>query len=93
MGGNTPGKQMKLDFNYKRQSLFTRYSQFDAYESHGSTPFYMAFESGDEGYAHGVYVQNANAMEVETHPAPGMVFRTVGGIIDLYRMLVSDGSL
>ena len=82
LGGNNPSKKLKLDFNYARQSLWSRFSQFEAYEAHGSTPFYLGFCKDNTAF--GVYFQNANAMEVETQPAPGMVFRTTGGIVDIY---------
>ena len=33
--------------------------------------------------AHGVLILNSNAMEVETGPGPHLVYRTIGGQIDL----------
>lgn len=37
-----------------------------------------------DGNAHGVLLLNSNAQEVETGPAPHLVYRTTGGILDLY---------
>ncbi|CAL2041468.1 unnamed protein product, partial [Caenorhabditis brenneri] len=48
---------------------------------YGAHPFYMCIES--DGKAHGVFILNSNAQEVETGPGPHLVYRTIGGRIDM----------
>ncbi|WAQ96934.1 LYAG-like protein [Mya arenaria] len=48
----------------------------------------MAFWARDEPPsnhdAHGVFLVNSNAMEVEVTPEPSVIYRTTGGILDFY---------
>ncbi|VDM72971.1 unnamed protein product, partial [Strongylus vulgaris] len=37
-----------------------------------------------DGNAHGVFVLNTNAQEVTTAPGPTLIYRTIGGNLDLY---------
>lgn len=48
---------------------------------YGVHPFYMCLES--DGKAHGVFILNSNAQEVETGPGPHLVYRTIGGRLDM----------
>uniref|UniRef100_A0A915AP98 P-type domain-containing protein n=1 Tax=Parascaris univalens TaxID=6257 RepID=A0A915AP98_PARUN len=48
----------------------------------GVYPFYMALEL--DGKAHGVLFLNSNPQEITTSPAPHIVYRTIGGILDIY---------
>ncbi|PIC36194.1 hypothetical protein B9Z55_015280 [Caenorhabditis nigoni] len=48
---------------------------------YGVHPFYMCIES--DGKAHGVFILNSNAQEVETGPGPHLLYRTIGGRIDM----------
>ncbi|KAK2718438.1 hypothetical protein QYM36_005675, partial [Artemia franciscana] len=52
---------------------------------YGTQPYYTGLEPN--GDAHGVLILNSNAQEVTMTPAPGMVYRTIGGILDLYFFL------
>ncbi|KAK7068401.1 hypothetical protein SK128_024681, partial [Halocaridina rubra] len=52
---------------------------------YGSHPFYMVMEPN--GYAHGVFLHNSNAMDVVLQPSPALTFRTIGGILDIYVFL------
>ncbi|GMR46246.1 hypothetical protein PMAYCL1PPCAC_16441, partial [Pristionchus mayeri] len=75
---------------------FTRYTSWGMYARdegpnsqgldtknlYGVHPFYLMMESN--GAAHGVLFLNANAQEVDVIPAPGYVYRTIGGILDIY---------
>ncbi|PIO54829.1 hypothetical protein TELCIR_23797, partial [Teladorsagia circumcincta] len=45
-------------------------------------PFYMILEP--DGKAHGVLIFNSNAQEVTTAPGPALIYRTIGGNLDLY---------
>ncbi len=45
-------------------------------------PFYLCMEP--DGNAHGVFFLNSNAQEVTLGPAPSLVYRTIGGQLDLF---------
>uniref|UniRef100_A0A914CJR4 Glycoside hydrolase family 31 TIM barrel domain-containing protein n=1 Tax=Acrobeloides nanus TaxID=290746 RepID=A0A914CJR4_9BILA len=45
-------------------------------------PFYLGLEP--DGKAHGVFIFNSNAQEVTLGPAPHMVYRTIGGQLELF---------
>ncbi|KHJ86797.1 glycosyl hydrolase, family 31, partial [Oesophagostomum dentatum] len=47
-----------------------------------SIRFYMVVEP--DGNAHGVLILNSNAQEVTTAPGPALIYRTIGGNLDLY---------
>ncbi|VDK53193.1 unnamed protein product, partial [Cylicostephanus goldi] len=49
---------------------------------YGVHPFYMIMEP--DGNAHGVLILNSNAQEVTTAPGPALIYRTIGGNLDLY---------
>lgn len=49
---------------------------------YGVHPFYLAIES--DFRAHGVFIWNSNAQEITTGPAPHLIYRTIGGLIDIY---------
>lgn len=49
--------------------------------SHSSHPFYMNFEGN--GSVHGVYLHNSAPLEIGFHPVPAIVFRALGGSLDL----------
>ena len=44
----------------------------------------------EDGNTHGVLFLNSNAQDVTLTPAPGLVYRTIGGIIDIYFFLGPD---
>lgn len=48
----------------------------------GVHPFYLGLEK--DGSAHGVFIFNSNAQEVTTGPAPHLVYRTIGGQLELF---------
>lgn len=49
---------------------------------YGVHPFYLNIERDNN--AHGVFLLNSNAMEVEVQPAPSLTYRTTGGVLDFY---------
>uniref|UniRef100_A0A0N5AMQ5 Maltase n=1 Tax=Syphacia muris TaxID=451379 RepID=A0A0N5AMQ5_9BILA len=49
---------------------------------YGTLPFYMCLE--DDGKAHGVLIWNSNAQEITTGPSPHLIYRTIGGMLDIY---------
>jgi alpha-glucosidase (family GH31 glycosyl hydrolase) len=52
---------------------------------YGTHPRYTVVE--DDGSAHGVVFINSNAQEFATLPLPGLVYRTIGGLLDLLVVL------
>ncbi|GMS93692.1 hypothetical protein PENTCL1PPCAC_15867, partial [Pristionchus entomophagus] len=81
-------QEIKHDFSrYTSWGMFARDEPpnaqgLDTKNLYGVHPFYMMMESN--GLSHGVLILNSNAQEVTTIPAPGYVYRTIGGIIDMY---------
>ncbi|KRY53086.1 Sucrase-isomaltase, intestinal, partial [Trichinella britovi] len=49
---------------------------------YGVHPFYM--QMNDDGSSHGVLFFNSGAQEYTTGPGPSLVYRTIGGILDMY---------
>uniref|UniRef100_H2YRG7 Glycoside hydrolase family 31 N-terminal domain-containing protein n=1 Tax=Ciona savignyi TaxID=51511 RepID=H2YRG7_CIOSA len=52
---------------------------------YGDHPFYIGLEN--DGKAHGVFLLNSNAKEIELQPSPAVTWRTIGGILDFYVFL------
>ncbi|KAL5515500.1 hypothetical protein EMCRGX_G000674 [Ephydatia muelleri] len=52
---------------------------------YGVHPFYLGLEQ--DGRAHGVFLLNSNAMEVQLQPYPSITYRTIGGVLDFYFFL------
>ncbi|CAJ0601551.1 unnamed protein product, partial [Cylicocyclus nassatus] len=48
---------------------------------YGVHPFYICVEN--DGLAHGVFIFNSNAQEIVTGPAPHLIYRTIGGQLDI----------
>ncbi|XP_037294752.1 lysosomal alpha-glucosidase-like isoform X3 [Manduca sexta] len=49
---------------------------------YGSHPFYLAVEQN--GNSHGALLLNSNAMDVVLQPTPGITYRTIGGVLNLF---------
>uniref|UniRef100_A0A0M3HTR8 NtCtMGAM_N domain-containing protein n=1 Tax=Ascaris lumbricoides TaxID=6252 RepID=A0A0M3HTR8_ASCLU len=49
---------------------------------YGVFAFYVCVEN--DGNAHGAFILNSNPQEVTTGPGPHMVYRTIGGMLDIY---------
>ncbi|XP_012274416.1 lysosomal alpha-glucosidase [Orussus abietinus] len=74
---------LKLNTNWQLFTLFNRdHYIMDQANLYGSHPFYLMIENS--GNCHGVLFLNSNAMDVILQPTPGITFRTIGGIIDIY---------
>lgn len=84
--GETEHPTYKHNFTYHTYGLFAK-DQPPGYKlnSYGVHPFYMGLESN--GDAHGVLLQNSNAMDVSFQPTPAITYRTLGGILDFYIVL------
>lgn len=54
----------------------------DTMNLYGVHPFYMCLEP--DGNAHGVFIFNSNSQEVTTAPGPSLIYRTIGGNLDIY---------
>ncbi|GMR49890.1 hypothetical protein PMAYCL1PPCAC_20085, partial [Pristionchus mayeri] len=86
--GENIHQSLKHDFT--RYTTWGMFSRGDAPNStdlktgnlYGVHPFYLMLE--DSGKAHGVFFLNTNAQDVTTLPAPGLVYRTIGGFLDMY---------
>ncbi|XGW25367.1 hypothetical protein V3C99_006640 [Haemonchus contortus] len=48
---------------------------------YGVHPFYICVEN--DGKSHGVFILNSNAQEVVTGPGPHLIYRTIGGRLDM----------
>ena len=48
----------------------------------GVHPFYLMIEPDNK--AHGVLFLNSNAQEFASYSPPALLYRTIGGIIDIY---------
>ncbi|NXH48843.1 LYAG glucosidase, partial [Dicaeum eximium] len=66
-------------------------SPTESFNLYGAHPFYLLMEEG--GNAHGVFLLNSNAMEVALQPAPGLTWRTIGGVLDFYIFLGPDPNM
>uniref|UniRef100_A0A914EEX1 P-type domain-containing protein n=1 Tax=Acrobeloides nanus TaxID=290746 RepID=A0A914EEX1_9BILA len=54
----------------------------NTYNLYSVHPFYMGLEK--DGKAHGVFILNSNAQEVTTGPGPHMIYRTIGGELEIF---------
>ncbi|XP_040976019.1 lysosomal alpha-glucosidase-like isoform X6 [Aquila chrysaetos chrysaetos] len=63
----------------------------ESFNLYGAHPFCLVMEEG--GDAHGVFLLNSNAMEVVLQPAPGLTWRTIGGVLDFYIFLGPDPNM
>uniref|UniRef100_A0A0M3IW04 Alpha-glucosidase n=1 Tax=Ascaris lumbricoides TaxID=6252 RepID=A0A0M3IW04_ASCLU len=85
------GFQHNLEY-YITWPLFARDQHVDSKDLHGVFPnnqnlygvypFYMGIES--DYNAHGVLILNSNAQEITFGPAPQIIYRTIGGLLDIY---------
>ncbi|WKX94043.1 hypothetical protein Q1695_011364 [Nippostrongylus brasiliensis] len=86
--GENGHQTIKHDFsNYTTWGMLARdeppnYSFVDTKNLYGVHPFYLMLEP--DGKAHGVFIFNSNAQEVTTAPGPALIYRTIGGNLDLY---------
>ncbi|GIY54980.1 sucrase-isomaltase, intestinal [Caerostris extrusa] len=82
--GENVHTSLRHDMEYKTWPMFARdrFPEAGPNNLYGVHPFYMCLEKSSN--THGVLLLNSNAMEVSLLPAPGITFRTIGGIIDLF---------
>ncbi|KHJ91788.1 glycosyl hydrolase, family 31 [Oesophagostomum dentatum] len=86
--GENVHPNLKHDFTrYTTWAIFARdeWPDSDGLKTknlYGQHPFYMMLEP--DGKAHGVFILNSNAQEVTTAPGPALIYRTIGGILDMY---------
>lgn len=80
---------LRLDLNWTSLTLWNRdmapHADANLYGSH---PFYIVQE--EDGFAHGVFLLNSNAVEVVLQPAPALTWIAIGGILDLFVFLGPD---
>eukprot|EP00094_Tigriopus_californicus_P002589 TCALIF_02501-PA protein Name:"Similar to Gaa Lysosomal alpha-glucosidase (Rattus norvegicus)" AED:0.10 eAED:0.10 QI:0/0.75/0.55/0.88/0.75/0.77/9/17/845 len=76
----------KHDLNWKTWTMFARdVSPNPELNLYGTHPYYTVLEN--DGNAHSVLFKNSNAADVTLTPKPGLVYRTIGGVLDLYFFL------
>ncbi|KAK6046040.1 glycosyl hydrolase, family 31 [Cooperia oncophora] len=86
--GENVHQTLKHDFStYLTWGMWARdeapYSKgVDTKNLYGVHPFYMVVEP--DGKAHGVFILNSNAQEFTTAPGPTIIYRAIGGVLDLY---------
>ncbi|WKX94052.1 hypothetical protein Q1695_011367 [Nippostrongylus brasiliensis] len=86
--GENSHQSLQHDFSrYTTWGMFARdehphYSALNTNNLYGVHPFYMIMEP--DGCAHGVFIHNTNAQEITTAPGPALIYRTIGGNIDLF---------
>ncbi|VDM46565.1 unnamed protein product, partial [Toxocara canis] len=87
--GENVHKTLKHSFDaYKTWGMFARHQSSDlvnvstGHNLYGVHPFYLGLESDNK--AHGVLIWNSNAQEVTTAVGPHLVYRTIGGMLDIY---------
>ncbi|XP_034184315.1 lysosomal alpha-glucosidase [Osmia lignaria lignaria] len=77
---------LKLNTNWQSFTLFNKDQEpMENANLYGSQPFYLMIENS--GKSHGVLFLNSNAMDVILQPTPGITFRSIGGIFDIYFFL------
>uniref|UniRef100_A0A7E4VGI2 Maltase n=1 Tax=Panagrellus redivivus TaxID=6233 RepID=A0A7E4VGI2_PANRE len=86
--GENIHQNIKHDFTkYTTWGMFARDQPPNSVNGEGENlygvhPFYLGLE--EDGKAHGVFILNSNPQDVTTGPAPHLVYRTIGGQLDIY---------
>ncbi|XP_033108978.1 maltase-glucoamylase, intestinal-like [Anneissia japonica] len=76
----------KHDLNWQSMGMYARDQPPTATGNlYGVHPFYMAVE--EDFNTHGVLFLNSAAQDVTLSPAPYLLYRTIGGILDMYFFL------
>lgn len=80
---------LRLDLNWTSLTLWNKdtHPHADA-NLYGSHPFFIVQE--EDGFAHGVFLLNSNAIEVILQPTPALTWVVLGGILDLYIFMGPD---
>ncbi|CAD6197216.1 unnamed protein product [Caenorhabditis auriculariae] len=86
--GENTHQNIKHDFSgYLTWGMFARdqppnSGSLDTMNLYGVHPYYMLVEP--DGKTHGVLILNSNAQEVTTAPGPSLIYKTIGGNLDIY---------
>ncbi|XP_013421015.1 sucrase-isomaltase, intestinal [Lingula anatina] len=87
--GENKHHSFRHDMNFNTWPMFSR-DQPPPFGERGNLygvhPFYTCLEDNN-GNMHGVFLLNSNAMEYKFLPAPGLTYRTIGGVLDFYVFL------
>lgn len=80
---------LRLDLNWTSLTLWNRdtHPHADA-NLYGSHPFFIVQE--EDGFAHGIFLLNSNAIEAILQPTPALTWVALGGILDLYVFMGPD---
>ncbi|VDK23652.1 unnamed protein product [Anisakis simplex] len=63
-------------------SQYPYLEKFNHRNLYGVYPFYIAIEADHK--AHGVLILNSNPQEITLGPSPHLIYRTIGGMLDMY---------
>jgi len=83
--GETKHTTFRHDMNWKSWSMFARDQPVDSLNLYSVHPFFTALDN--DGNMFGGLFLNSNAQEVTLTPAPGLVYKTIGGVLDMYFFL------
>lgn len=83
--GETMHQSFKHNLNWKTYGMFGRDEPVAETNLYGTHPFFTNLDPNGEMF--GTLILNSNAQEVTMTPAPGLIYRTIGGILDLYFFL------
>lgn len=84
--GEHEHQTFKHDFNWMTYGMYSRdQPPYKGANLYGVHPFYVSIEQDNS--AHGVLFLNSAAQDVTLTPAPGMVYKTIGGVLDMYVFL------
>ncbi|GFS67160.1 maltase-glucoamylase, intestinal, partial [Nephila pilipes] len=88
--GEHTHETLRHDLDYKTWPMFARdrFPEGGPINLYGVHPYYTCLEKSSK--SHGVLLLNSNAMDVTLLPAPGITFRTTGGIIDLFFLMENN---
>ncbi|RWS19655.1 lysosomal alpha-glucosidase-like protein, partial [Leptotrombidium deliense] len=70
--------------DWKVYTMFNR-DQYPIFDSalYGSHPFYLTLDDSS-AQSSGIFIFNTNPMDIALTPAPSIVYRPIGGILDLF---------
>lgn len=84
MGQRYADTEVKFGDGYRRFTFLNKEGAPKRYMSlYGTHPFYLMKEQHGKPQSHGVLIFNNHPSEVVLHPSRKLVYRTIGGIIDV----------
>ncbi|CAF4343495.1 unnamed protein product [Rotaria socialis] len=87
LGEHRQSLLINITENWQRLTFYTRdFPPLENINLYGVHPFHINLERTPDNQtkAHGQFLLNSNAMDVDLQPLPALTYTTIGGIIDLY---------